>query len=46
MFDPAGEDDFLQASRGLLQQRTVILISHRATILELADRVIQLAPEA
>lgn len=42
MFDPEGEKDFLRECLELLQQRTVILITHRSSSLELADRIIRL----
>ena len=45
MFDPIGEEDFVAACRGLLRMKTVILITHRAASLALADRVIELGSE-
>jgi len=42
MFDPAGEKSFIQECHELLQQRTVILITHRPASLDLADRVMKL----
>jgi ABC-type bacteriocin/lantibiotic exporter with double-glycine peptidase domain len=41
MFDPQGEQDFIAESAALLEQRTVILITHRPASLALADRVIK-----
>ena len=43
MFDPAGEKSFIEECAGLLQQRTVILITHRPASLALADRVLKLS---
>ena len=42
MFDPKGEDEFLESFRREFQNKTVILVSHRSSSLELADRVIRL----
>jgi ABC-type multidrug transport system fused ATPase/permease subunit len=42
MFDPQGEASFIAESREVLEQRTVILITHRPASLALADRIIQL----
>ena len=42
MLDPEGEAAFLAAARGLLNSRTVILITHRPGPLEGADRLIHL----
>ncbi len=42
MFDPAGERAFIETCRGVLTQRTVILITHRPASLALADRVLTL----
>lgn len=42
MFDPQGEAGFIHESRDLLQQRTVILITHRPASLALADRIVKL----
>jgi len=40
MFDPQGEHDFIEECSDLLQQRTVILITHRPASLTLADRIV------
>jgi ABC-type multidrug transport system fused ATPase/permease subunit len=40
MFDPDGELAFIQDCRSVLEQRTVILITHRPASLALADRVL------
>ena len=45
MFDPEGEQAFLEACRDVLRQRTVLLITHRPASLALADRVVHLAGE-
>ena len=42
MFDPIGEENFVAECRSLLGVKTVILITHRAASLELADRIIEL----
>jgi ABC-type multidrug transport system fused ATPase/permease subunit len=42
LFDPQGEQSFLEQCRGLMSQRTVILITHRPASLDLADRIIRL----
>lgn len=42
MFDPAGEREFLEGCKQTLEEKTVILITHRPASLELADRVIRL----
>ena len=42
MFDPEGEKSFIQECQELLQQRTVILITHRPASLALADRTLQM----
>ncbi len=42
MFDPDGELDFIEACKEILEQRTVILITHRPASLALADRVLML----
>jgi ATP-binding cassette subfamily B protein len=42
MFDPEGEESFIQECHDLLHQRTVILITHRPASLALADRVLKL----
>ena len=44
MFDPEGEREFLEESRLVLKNRTVLLITHRPASLALADRVIQIGP--
>ena len=45
MFDPEGEAGFIEENRNALQQRTVILITHRPASLELADRIFEMQPE-
>jgi len=45
MFDPIGEEDFVAECRSLLEVKTVILITHRAASLALADRIIELGSE-
>jgi ATP-binding cassette subfamily B protein len=42
MFDPAGEQAFIEECHDLLTQKTVILITHRPASLALADRVVEL----
>ncbi len=42
MFDPEGEAEFLNQSRDILRDRTVIIISHRPTTLNLADRILHM----
>ena len=42
MFDPEGEVGFIAESKNLLEQRTVILITHRPASLALADRVVKI----
>jgi ABC-type bacteriocin/lantibiotic exporter with double-glycine peptidase domain len=42
MFDPAGEERFVQEARAALAGRTVILITHRPASLALADRIVVL----
>jgi ABC-type multidrug transport system fused ATPase/permease subunit len=42
MFDPAGEKEFIEGCRELLNQKTVIFITHRSTNLALADIVFHL----
>jgi len=42
MFDPEGEQSFIEECSDLLKQRTVILITHRPASLALADRVLNL----
>jgi ABC-type multidrug transport system fused ATPase/permease subunit len=44
MFDPEGESGFIEESHDLLEQRTVILITHRPASLALADRVLMMQP--
>ncbi|MEM9149506.1 MAG: ABC transporter ATP-binding protein [Cyanobacteria bacterium P01_F01_bin.3] len=46
MFDPAGEQSFIEECRDLLSQKTVIFITHRAAPLGLADRVLELKSSA
>jgi len=41
MFDPEGEARFIEENKELLEERTVILITHRPASLELADRVVR-----
>lgn len=41
MFDPEGERSFIQECRNELQNRTVILITHRPASLALADRIVR-----
>jgi ABC-type multidrug transport system fused ATPase/permease subunit len=43
MFDPEGEVSFIAESKNLLEERTVILITHRPASLELADRIVEMA---
>jgi ABC-type multidrug transport system fused ATPase/permease subunit len=45
MFDPEGEAGFIEENRNALQQRTVILITHRPASLALADRIFEMQPE-
>jgi ABC-type multidrug transport system fused ATPase/permease subunit len=45
MFDPAGEQAFIEECHDLLTQKTVILITHRPASLALADRVVELGAE-
>jgi ATP-binding cassette, subfamily B, bacterial len=45
MFDPAGEQAFIEECHDLLTQKTVILITHRPASLALADRVIELGAQ-
>ncbi len=40
MFDPEGEENFMRASREFLRKRTVLIITHRPSILAFADRVL------
>ena len=42
MFDPEGECEFLEECKAAINERTVLLISHRPASLELADRVIRI----
>ena len=42
MYDPQGEEDFIDSCRGLLEERTVILITHRPTSVALANRVVKM----
>jgi ATP-binding cassette, subfamily B, bacterial len=45
MFDPAGEQAFIEECHDLLTQKTVILITRRPASLALADRVIELGAQ-
>ncbi|MFO1316203.1 MAG: ABC transporter ATP-binding protein [Burkholderiales bacterium] len=42
MFDPQGEREFLAEARDALRGRTVLLITHRAASLAVADRVLRM----
>ena len=42
MFDPKGEESFIQQCYELLDKRTVILITHRPASLALADRILRM----
>ena len=42
MFDPQGEEDFIDRCGDLLEQRTVILITHRPASVALANRVVKM----
>jgi ABC-type multidrug transport system fused ATPase/permease subunit len=42
MFDPQGEEDFIKECKDLLDQRTVILVTHRPASVALADRVVKM----
>jgi len=42
MFDPQGEEDFIDECSDLLEERTVILITHRPASVALADRVVKM----
>jgi len=42
MFDPVGEEEFLALTEDTFRNRTVLLITHRAASLALADRVLRL----
>ena len=44
MFDPEGEVSFIAESKDLLEERTVILITHRPASLALADRIVKMKP--
>jgi len=41
MFDPQGEEDFIDECSDLLEQRTVILITHHPASVALANRVVK-----
>ena len=41
MFDPQGEEDFIDGCSDLFEQRTVILITHRPASVALANRVVK-----
>jgi ABC-type bacteriocin/lantibiotic exporter with double-glycine peptidase domain len=45
MFDPTGEDEFVTQFESLTTHKTVILITHRAASLSLANRTISLGRE-
>jgi ABC-type multidrug transport system fused ATPase/permease subunit len=45
MFDPDGENAFIEDCRDLLAEKTVLLITHRPASLALADRVIDMTKE-
>ncbi len=42
MFDPKGEQNFIEESKEILDKRTVIIITHRPASLALADRIYEL----
>ncbi len=42
MFDPQGEEDFIDECSDLLEERTVILITHRPATVALANRVVKM----
>jgi len=42
MFDPQGEEDFIDECSDLLEERTVILITHRPASVALANRVVKM----
>ena len=42
MFDPEGEKEFIEECSEALQNRTVILVTHRESSLGLADRVVEI----
>ena len=44
LFDPEGEEDFIEECHDLLHKRTVILITHRPASLALADRIVPIEP--
>jgi ABC-type bacteriocin/lantibiotic exporter with double-glycine peptidase domain len=44
MFDPEGEVSFIAESKDLLEECTVILITHRPASLALADRIVEMNP--
>ena len=42
MFDPQGEEDFIDGCSELLEERTVILITHRPATVALANKVVKM----
>jgi ATP-binding cassette subfamily B protein len=42
MFDPQGEQEFIEECSNLLKERTVILITHRPASVALADRIVKM----
>lgn len=42
MFDPQGEEDFIDECSDLLEEKTVILITHRPASVALANRVVKM----
>ena len=42
MFDPQGEEDFIDGCSDLLEERTVILITHRPASVALANKVVKM----
>jgi ABC-type multidrug transport system fused ATPase/permease subunit len=42
MFDPQGEEDFIDSCSDLLEEKTVILITHRPASVALANRVVKM----
>lgn len=42
MFDPQGEEEFIDGCSDLLEERTVILITHRPATVALANRVVKM----
>lgn len=42
MFDPAGEESFIEEAHEMLKNCTVILITHRPASLKLADRIVEI----